>query len=261
MQAELLSQKNNVTKILLKKTNYAFVNMLRKFILSEVPTMAIDIVEFRKNSSVLYDEIIAHRLGLIPLVTDLESYNIREECTCKGEGCAKCTIYLTCKVKGPKLVLASDMKSKDPKIVPAIPNIPIVNLLKDQELEFEAMAVLGKGKNHAKWSPGYAYYRNMPKIKINKSPENKEDIAKFCPAGVFSVSAGKLKIEKEDACILCGDCEERSNGDVSVEANENEFMFTLESWGQLTPKEIFESCLTEVRKKLENMEKSIETLK
>ncbi len=55
----------------------------------EVPTMAIEDVEFRKNNSILYDEIIAHRLGLVPLKTDLKSYNLPEKCKCKGEGCAR----------------------------------------------------------------------------------------------------------------------------------------------------------------------------
>src|SRR3989338_9111589 len=143
-------------------------NALRRTVINEVPSMAIEDVEFRKNNSLLYDEMIAHRLGLIPLKTDLKSYNLPEECTCKGEGCAKCQAVATLKVKGPKMVLASELKFKDPAIKPAFPDMPIVLLLKNQELELEATAVLGKGKVHSKWIPAHVHYKYKPVIEIGK---------------------------------------------------------------------------------------------
>ncbi|MBW2997208.1 DNA-directed RNA polymerase subunit D, partial [Candidatus Woesearchaeota archaeon] len=132
METELIehNKKQNRVVFLLKNATPAFANMLRKTIIDEVPTMAIEDVEFRKNSSVLYDEIIAHRMGLIPLATDLKSYSMPAECTCKGEGCSKCQLQMTLKAKGPGYVYASDMKSNDPKVVPVEPKIPIVKLIK-----------------------------------------------------------------------------------------------------------------------------------
>ena len=117
MDVELISQdkKQNRAVFLVKGASPAFVNMLRKTITDEVPTMAIEDVEIRKNSSVLYDEMIAHRIGLIPLVTDLDAYVLPEDCTCKGEGCSKCQLQLSLKGKGPGYLYASDIKSKDPK--------------------------------------------------------------------------------------------------------------------------------------------------
>src|SRR3990167_8091765 len=91
----------------------AFINAIRRTIIESVPVMAVEDVEFRQNSSVMYDEMISLRLGLIPLKTKLDDYNLPNECTCKGEGCAKCTATLTLSAKGPCIVYASDLKSKD----------------------------------------------------------------------------------------------------------------------------------------------------
>ncbi|MBN2421287.1 DNA-directed RNA polymerase subunit D, partial [Candidatus Woesearchaeota archaeon] len=88
----------------IKDATPAFVNALRRTITEAVPVMAIEDVEFKNNSSVLYDEILALRLGLIPFKTDLSSYNVPSECTCNGEGCAKCTLALTLSAKGPCIV-------------------------------------------------------------------------------------------------------------------------------------------------------------
>jgi len=107
--------------------------------------MAIEDVEVRKNSSSLYDEMIAHRLGLIPLTTDLKSYNLPSECKCEGKGCARCQLVLTLSAKGPGIVYSSSLKSKDPKVKPVFDNFPIVKLLKGQEIELEATATLGTG--------------------------------------------------------------------------------------------------------------------
>ena len=82
-------EKNKLSFVLINSTP-SFANAIRRAIVEEVPTMAIEEVEFRKNNSILYDEIIAHRLGLLPLTTDLKSYTISSECKCEGKGCARC---------------------------------------------------------------------------------------------------------------------------------------------------------------------------
>ncbi len=156
MEIRILSSNKEEGKVsfIIKDTTPAFANTLRRIIVDEVPTMAVEEVEFRKNNSISYDEMIAHRIGLIPLTTDLKSYNLPEKCKCDGEGCARCQLKLTLKAtKGSGVVYASELKSKDPKVKPVYPKMPIVKLLKGQSLELEATAVLGKGKDHAKWQP------------------------------------------------------------------------------------------------------------
>ena len=250
MEIRLLNKdkKNAKVSFLLKGVMPSFANSLRRSIIAEVPTMAIEDVEFRKNSSVLYDEIVAHRLGLLPLKTDLETYDMPDKCGCSKAGCAKCQVKMTLKAKGPCMVLASEIESKDPKIVPAFPNMPIVKLLKGQELEFEATAILGRGKDHVKWSPGLAYYKYRPVVEIVKQPENAEEIAKKCPVDVFEFKNKKLTIDKDNLmkCHLCGECAELSNGEIKINETSEDFIFEIESFGQLSCDEMVTKALDEL---------------
>jgi DNA-directed RNA polymerase subunit D len=136
-----------------------YLNTLRRLAMTEVPVMAIELVEFSKNDSILYDEIIAHRLGLVPLTTDAQSYTrvTSEEIGAK-EYLAQSSCKLTLKAKGPGVVYAKDLVSKDPKIKPVYPDMPIAKLLEGQELELVATAVLGIGKDHTKWSPCHSHF-------------------------------------------------------------------------------------------------------
>ncbi|MBW2994491.1 DNA-directed RNA polymerase subunit D, partial [Candidatus Woesearchaeota archaeon] len=184
-------KKTGRVDVLLKNTTAALANTIRRTIIDSVPTMAIEEVEFRKNDSVLYDEILAHRLGLIPLKTDLKSYMLPENCKCKGEGCARCTLKLILKAKGPGTVYASDIKSKDPKIKPVYPKMIIVKLLKGQELELEATAILGHGNDHVKFSPGLVWFNAEPKITVTNKAELIEKYKEKFPMDVFDKN-GKI---------------------------------------------------------------------
>ncbi|MBS1267057.1 MAG: DNA-directed RNA polymerase subunit D [Candidatus Woesearchaeota archaeon] len=240
MQVKLLEKNKNKLSFTLKGAKVSFANALRRSAIEEVPTLAVKTVEFRKNTSVLYDEMIAHRLGLVPIKTDLKSYNLPEKCPCKGKGCAQCQLILTIKEKGPKTVYTSDIKSKDPKAKPVYPKMPIVKLLKGQNLEAEMIAVLGQGKEHSKWNPGSIFYKYVPDIKISKKGESMLECIDACPKKVFVEKSKKLAIDKKTLmdCHLCGACEEISKGEVKLNKDVDEFVFFVESWGQLEPKEI-----------------------
>ena len=248
-------KKQNKMIFILSNVTPPYANALRRIMISEVPTMAIENVEIRKNNSILYDEMIAHRLGLIPLTTDLKAYNIIDECTCKSAGCAKCTLKLTLVAKGPKKVLSGDIKSKDPKVKPVNDKYLIVNLLEDQEIEIEATAVLGKGKEHNKWSPGHVIYRYVPKIKINKQPKNPKAIQQICSFGVFDVKKDKLDVINENKCTLCNACTDiLKDNEITISSDDTNFIFEVESWGQLDPKEIVKNSISIFNKKIKQFE-------
>ncbi len=263
MEISLLKKDKNKLNFIASNIDATFANTIRRIALVEVPVMAISEVNFLKNNSALYDEIIAHRLGLIPLTTDLDSYNFKEECKCRGKGCASCQTMLSLDIKGPCTVYASDLTSKDPAIKPVYPKMPIVVLLKSQTLKLEAIARLGKGKEHTKFSSCHIYYRQYPEIKIEKDLKNPEICEKICPTNVFSVESGKLKIKNELNCILCNACVDIANPKDSVLVNpsQSKFIFFLESWGQLEPKRIIQEALKIFDGKLDDLSKSLKKIK
>lgn len=228
MKVEVLEKNTEKVYLRLKETSRGFANSLRRLILEEVPTMAIDDVEFHKNDSVLYDEIIAHRLGLIPLKTDLDSYEFPEECSCGGVGCARCQVSLTLSRKGGD-INSKDLESQDPEIVPAFENIAITKLSKDQKIELITYARLGKGKTHAKWAPGFTYFR--PAVEIKDIKEVKD----ICPKKLFK--DGKINKEEMYKCDLCGLCEEQLGA--KLDEKNDEFIFYFENFGQLKNKNVF----------------------
>ena len=244
MELKLIEKdkKNNRIVFNITGTTPAFANTLRRTIIDNTPVMAIEDVEFKANSSALYDEVIAHRLGLIPLKTDLESYNVPAKCTCQGATCLKCTLKLTLKAKGPCTVYASELKSKDPKVKPVFPDMPIVKLLKNQELEFEATAVLGIGRDHMKFSPGLAWYKYTPEIEIDtKKCTNCGKCCEQDPAGILSMKGNKLNVNREKMieCTLCGACLDSCPEDaVKLKEDSSNITFYVESFGQLEPTEM-----------------------
>ncbi|MFO7872224.1 MAG: DNA-directed RNA polymerase subunit D [Candidatus Undinarchaeales archaeon] len=155
----------------LEDSNEKFSNALRRAILTEIPVLAIDEVTFFENDSGLYDEFIAHRLGLVPLEGDTKGMKFPDECKCKGKGCSKCQIKFTLIKKGPSTVYSGDLKGPA-KFGAVDEKIPITKLKEDSKIKLEATAVLGKGKDHAKWQPGIVSYNYDKPEKINFKVES-----------------------------------------------------------------------------------------
>ncbi len=255
MNIELLEQdkKIGMLSFVIKDSNPVFVNTLRRMMVEEVPTLAIENVEFRNNSSALYDEMVAHRLGLIPIKTDLSSYELPNECSCKGKGCSKCTLKLTLNTGKLGNVYAKDMESKDPKCTPVFPNSIIVKLLKGQKIELEASAILGQGKEHAKWSPGLVTYKGYPAFEIDSKGETCEEASVKCPVNVYEFKRGKLNVANPLNCNFCNACTEACDG-IKIKQSKKDFIFNIESWGQLDPREMVKEALKRLQIKTEEFE-------
>ncbi|OLB46960.1 MAG: hypothetical protein AUG17_04535 [Crenarchaeota archaeon 13_1_20CM_2_53_14] len=159
MDIKVLNREQDTLRFVLSDVSPAFANAIRRIILAEVPVMAIDDVMILENSSVMYDEILAHRLGLIPVTTD-PTYNLPEECTCKSElGCEKCRASLSLEIEASdpvEVVYTSNLKPENPEVKPVSDKIPIVKLAQGQRVKLEAYARLGRGRDHAKWQPASA---------------------------------------------------------------------------------------------------------
>ncbi|MDH2901169.1 MAG: DNA-directed RNA polymerase subunit D [archaeon] len=154
---EVLESSPSKIRIRLKGIDRAYANAIRRVAISQVPTMAIDDVVILENSSVMFDELVSHRMGLIPLKTDLDRFNLPEDCDCKNAlGCSKCRVLLVLDAEASdriRTVTSGDLISEDPESKPVSDNIPIVKLAPGQKIKLEAYARLGKGSEHAKWQP------------------------------------------------------------------------------------------------------------
>jgi DNA-directed RNA polymerase subunit D len=256
MEIKILKKDEEKISLLLSGIDETIANSLRRS-MQEVKTLAIDEVEFTKNDSALFDSILAHRLGLLPLKTE-KGITAREDCTCKGKGCSKCTFALKLKAAGPCVVYASDLKGKN---LVVHKKMPIVSLAEGQELELNAYAKLGAAKEHTKFSPGLLYFKPLPKIVSSSECNLCEECIKACPLHILSLENKKISIKNIEKCNLCEACIEacRKQGKnaLTIADSKEEFIFTIESWGQLSIKEIFVELCKVIENNLDELKKKI----
>jgi len=262
MEIKIVDKNDINARLIVDGVDTAFMNSLRRIILAEVPSMAIDEVVVIENSSMLHDEILAHRIGLIPLKTDLDSYNLPEECSCKSElGCNLCRVSLTLDVEakdGTKTVYSGDLISENPNIVSVSARVPVVKLAPDQRIRLEAYARLGKGEKHAKWQPvSVCSYKHFPKVKIDeKSCDSCGKCVDVCPKRVLAVveSGKKLALRNVIECTVCKDCVDacpKSPPAIEVSWDKDVFVFDIESTGVLPVERIVLEALKIFDKKAE----------
>jgi DNA-directed RNA polymerase subunit D len=262
LEIRVVEEKENSLRFLLSETNHAYANALRRAMIAEVPAMAVDDVIMVENTSVLYDEVIAHRLGLIPLRTDLDAYVLPEECDCKSElGCSKCRASFTLEaeaVSEPVMVYSSDLKAEG-GVTPVSGNIPIVKLGPAQRLRLELYARLGRGIEHAKWQPVSACaYKYLPKVTLNADNlANPEEVIRICPTDVYAHDPESgIVVRDELACTLCMNCVEKAVPvdakkvfPVKIEGDDTAFLFYVESTGALAPRRIVSEAAKVLEKK------------
>jgi DNA-directed RNA polymerase subunit D len=174
MKVKILNKTKSEIQFVVEGVSPAFANSLRRVMMVEVPTMAIEWVDFIKNDSALNDEILAHRLGLVPLTFNPKAYNLPIECECKGKGCSRCQVKLKLKKEGPCTVYSGDLESEAEDVKPVFDKIPIVELFEGEKLELEATAQLGVGRDHVKWQAAVVGYKNKPKKEISRKEESRE---------------------------------------------------------------------------------------
>lgn len=248
MKIEKLRESKDRLVIAIHDINESFVNLLRRSV-SEIPILAIDTVEFYNNDSVLYDEIIAHRLGLIPLIYT-DGFKFREECSCEGKGCSKCMSLLKLSEKGPRMVYSKDLIGP---IKPVFLDMPIVFLEEDQKLELTAEVCLGIGKTHTKFLPGLIWYNLYPIIKETKKLDKTVPVSK----DTFT----KIKNKDIFACAdLINETIENDGNYLKIETDPKSFILFIESFGQIEPKEIVIKAMSVINDNLKDIEKAIKKI-
>lgn len=259
--------------LLLEEADPAAVNALRRTLIADVPKMAIEDVEFHlgpirgeegeeyESVTPLFDEIIAHRLGLIPIPTDLDLYNPREGCpSCDGEGCTNCTIMYSLNKKGPGTVFSGDLEPLgDSGLKPRDPTIPIVKLGEGQAMLVYTTAVLGYGRDHAKWQAAQAAaYKYYPELEFDPKDEAlDEDVAAVCPVNILEAD-GEFRVTEIEKCTLCKLCEEASEGRIKVRGDPARFLFRFETDGALTASQVLAKGLEILEEKFAHLAEGAE---
>lgn len=213
----------------------SIANAIRRYV-NQIQIVAVDEVEISKNDSALYDETLAHRIGLIPLKAKKQTGKMKLES--KKEG----------------IVYSGELKG-DADVV--YDKIPITILDKGQELEIKATLRVGRGSEHAKFSPGLMFFRNVLELKIDK--KFKEKIKKICPNANIKESGNQIIVlddGEEEISDVCSGIAEKSGEKPEVKEN-SELIIKLESFGQISPEAIFEKSIDELRKDLEDVSKKL----
>lgn len=225
---------NTPEKLLLKiDAKESLANAIRRSV-AEVPTLAIEDVEIYKNDSALYDEVLAHRLGLIPLKTE-KSMSSKTKIDFKLSKTGPCTVY------------ASDLKGAGDIIYP---KIPITILGENHKLELLASAVLGRGIEHAKFTPGLCYYRHL--LEVKSSPEIDK---------IIQSSKSPFKPEKKGSKWLCdlSDSSLSSIQELDKEAisDSDQMLLIIESYGNMPAKDLLTGSIKALSSNLDEFEKAI----
>ncbi len=292
-------------RILISNTDAAQVNAIRRALIADVPKLAITRVDFSQgvtqdnkgdvveSVNVLPDEVLAHRLAMIPIPTHQEEGLVfPDECdTCrdvveKDKGCPMCQVLYTLSARGPssdseepyKTVYAGDITTiSDPvfDILPEHKQIPLTILAPGQFLEFYAFAVLGRGRDHAKWTPAAAVGFRPHQIAVLKKPKKasilfdlglKTSDGKDINAKLFGkdkkITNINYVIDLEKALHQVGEGTGR-DGDfdnaIVMENVDNAYVFSYETDGSLDPVTAFNMALGELNQRFVDLGEDIKS--
>jgi len=270
-----LSASDREARIFFENVPTHFLSALRRSMMEEVPTMAIDSVIIVENTSVIHDEVLAHRLAMVPLTSEkaLEKYRSPEECA-NCVDCAGCFARLHLEAKNDLydelVVYSGDMKPEDPDVVPVEGKIPLVVLGRGQSLSLEAEARLGRGKEHIKWSPvTVAAVVSAPYLKFDLTSLSAEE-AESCLSCISEYSRelaeevkrskrGLVKVPLLRSTALLKYCEAKKCGEAArVVYSEKERILFFETTGSLSASTTLLLAINELKRKLRRLESLVE---
>ncbi len=293
VKTKVIEESDEKIRILLTDTDRAFVNSIRRTLISDTPKMAIDNVRFDmgiteidgeiwETDGPLPDEMIAQRLAMLPIPTRHDEFYFQDSCpTCselvvEDRGCPLCTMLFTCKSFGSeegRMVTAGDMHflgEEHLNIPEKYHTIPITKLFRGQMIEFYATAVMGRGRDHAKWSPvcGITFTpRYIGVINIKSRAKILWDLGLTITAKDFG-SDGRLE-DVDKVAQLIDDLHHVGEGTeegrefkdaVALEEVPREFILSFETDGSMTARVAFEKAIEELSGRFGNIEEDFKAV-
>jgi DNA-directed RNA polymerase subunit D len=240
---EFIDRDEREARFLVRNVTPAFANGIRRAMIADVPTLSIDTLRVIENSSVMFDEQIALRLGLVPLTTPPGEFE-------EGD-----TVTLSLDVSGPGTAFSGDLISSDEMVQPADDNVPIIDLKDGQRLELEADAVLGSGKEHAKHQGGVAVgYRHLQRVEVVGDRDEFGEEEPQILRGVIEDDGELVPTEAFDH-----DLTNRFPGkEVAVHDVPNAFVFHVESDGSFTIEELVTQAVDSLSARADELEQAIQ---
>jgi len=251
MEVKKISEKDNLTRLLVSGTSTAFVNSIRRATMNSVPVMAIENVLIYENSSVMIDEQLCHRLSLLPIKTDNKVYK-------KGE-----KVKMVLEKEGPCTVYSKDIQSTEPSIEVIDKKVPIVKLAKNQTLKLELEAVMGVGKEHAKWQPGLVAFNEVPDVSVKfADPKEQKAFLATVPEGVFHEKGGKLVLTDPVSTDIdvAAKAVETAPGPQKFETKEGSFVLSVENFGQLETSELLSEAANVLSEKAKQLKEELKKI-
>ena len=294
---EILDIKDSYIRFALNNVDVSFANCLRRVMISEVPTMAVEFVFINNNMSSLHDEFLAQRLGLVPLVSNnVDKYDFFMDCKlCQGgKGCDHCSVSLTLKVSNnndPVMDVTSlDIRSESPEVKPvrfySVANkdmdgnpqetgILLAKLSKGQEIDVEMVARKGISRDHFKYCPvAVANFQYEPVIEFNQqmmqniTKEQKITFVKSCPTRVYELTnTDEIVVADHMKCVFCDECVKVADSwktslpPVKISQRKYKFIFNVETNGSLRPEDIVRHAFNEMKNKLNVVKESCEAMR
>ncbi|KAF9764643.1 DNA-directed RNA polymerases I and III subunit RPAC1 [Nosema granulosis] len=271
IEVRIIKEEENFLEFDILNIHCSVANAIRRILISEIPTVSIDKISIVDNTSVLPDEFLAHRLGLIPIIVspeDLEFVN--------GEHDVTNSLYFSLniqnKTKGVIDISSDDIvwhpqENQEIKNVEVKKGIPIAKLAPKQRISVNMIAVKNTGSVHGKWSPVCpATYRLMPLIEVENVYDEEAEKLKKC------FSEGVIGIQEENgrkkAVVLNPRLDSMSRevlrhkefeDRVFLGRKSDHYIFTIESL-VLDPKYLLKKALEIFKENLLNLKKDVQAV-
>ncbi|MES1921202.1 hypothetical protein MHBO_002768 [Bonamia ostreae] len=285
-----LSLDENTLEFDLRNADPAIAILLRRTIMNDTKAAAIEKVGIYYNDSVISDEILSHRLGLVPIKAETSKLvPMKRGDEMDSENTLVFKLDVTCSLKKGVAVEDLDILAEGDKFeknvvfsgdlewVPQkeqldkfgengvgclFKDIVLAKLRPGQSIKLEAFCQLGTAKDHAKFSNvSTAHYRMKTKV-VFKNPitgKRAEKIAKCCK-NIFGIKNSELVLLNEDECSLCRNCLSEGGDDISMQCRTNDFLFEIESLGLKSPEKLIFESLETIEEKCHNFLTNLEQL-